>query len=235
VAAAAAEAIAARVTGVVVDVAGRIAAAARSGMGVVMAVGRGRGRQRAEASDREESTENEAPKTESKGTVQGEIGELGQFLVGVVERMKLGSFEISEAQEDDFLVYQLRGEAATALARGDGKGADAIQLLVNQAAKNASEDPQRIVVDIEGRTDDREETLGKLASRAASRALDSGRTIALEAMNPSDRRIVHVTLRDEERVATMSIGSGRYRQVVVVPEGAPEWEEAQEASKSANG
>jgi hypothetical protein len=45
-------------------------------------------------------------------------------------------------------------------------------------------------------------------------------------MNPKDRRTVHVALRDAEGIATMSVGDGRYRQVVVVPDSAPEYEEA---------
>jgi hypothetical protein len=45
---------------------------------------------------------------------------------------------------------------------------------------------------------------------------------------------VHVALRDREGVATTSVGSGRYRQVLVVPEGAPEYEEARRQSESAS-
>ena len=45
-------------------------------------------------------------------------------------------------------------------------------------------------------------------------------------MNPKDRRGIHEALREEEDIATMSIGDGRYRQVVVVPKGAPEYDEA---------
>jgi hypothetical protein len=45
-------------------------------------------------------------------------------------------------------------------------------------------------------------------------------------MNARDRRGIHMALRDMEGVATMSVGEGRYRQVVVVPEGAEEYEEA---------
>jgi predicted RNA-binding protein Jag len=55
--------------------------------------------------------------------------------------------------------------------------------------------------------------------------------VALDPMNGRDRRGIHVALRDVEGVATMSIGEGAYRQVVVVPEGAPEYEEALSASK----
>jgi hypothetical protein len=50
--------------------------------------------------------------------------------------------------------------------------------------------------------------------------------VALEAMNPKDRRTVHVALREADGIATMCVGDGRYRQVVVVPDNAPEYEEA---------
>ncbi len=198
--------------------------------------GRERGRDRDKGgrskAREEEKPAAEGPKTESKGTVEGEAGELGEFLLGVVERMKLGSFTLVENEEDDFVVYQLRGEASEALGAGDGRATDALQLVVNQAAKRIFEDPPRVVVDVEVSGEGRQSSLEKLASRAAARAVDTGRAIALDPMNGRDRRVVHMTLRETEKIATMSIGSGRYRQVVVVPEGAPEYDEAVEASRS---
>ena len=58
---------------------------------------------------------------------------------------------------------------------------------------------------------------------------------ARDPMSGRDRRVIHVALRGAEGIATMSIGEGRYRQVLVVPAGAPEWAEAKAASESANG
>ena len=69
--------------------------------------------------------------------------------------------------------------------------------------------------------------------RAAGRAKDTGRSVALDPMNGRDRRALHVAVRDIEGVITMSIGTGRYRQVVIVPEGAPEYEEAAQAAQEA--
>jgi spoIIIJ-associated protein len=89
-------------------------------------------------------------------------------------------------------------------------------------------------VDAEGDPDRRESFLTRLADRAARRAQDTRRSVALDPMNPRDRRIVHVALREADGIATMSVGSGRYRQVVVVPEGSPEYEEAVAASEAAS-
>ena len=162
----------------------------------------------------------------SVGTPKGDLGPVGEFVLGVVERMDLGPFEITGSEDGRFVVYQLAGVAAEELTATDGRVTEAIQLLANQAAGRQSDDPKRIVVDAEGDRQRREEFLARMAERAARRAKESNRSVALDPMNARDRRGIHMALRDMEGVATMSVGEGRYRQVVVVPEGADEYEEA---------
>jgi spoIIIJ-associated protein len=145
--------------------------------------------------------------------------------------MKLGSFEITELEENGVLIYQLEGPAAQLLGQ-DARAAEAMQLLANQAENQRSDEPMKIVVDVEGEADRREEFLSRVASRAAKRASDSGRSVALEPMNGRDRRMIHMAVRDLDAVATLSIGEGRYRQVVIVPEGAPDYEEAKKSSEA---
>jgi spoIIIJ-associated protein len=156
------------------------------------------------------------------------VGELGSFVKGLVERMELGPFEITETKENESLVViQVRGAAAQRLVGGEGRTVDAMQLLANQASLRISgDDAPRVVLDVEGDGDQREVYLTRVAERAASRARETGRPVALEAMNPKDRRSVHVALREADGIATMSVGDGHYRQVVVVPDNAPEYEEA---------
>jgi spoIIIJ-associated protein len=165
--------------------------------------------------------------------VIGELGEIGQFLLGAIERMELGSFEISESKDGEMIVLQVKGQAGQALSAGHGRTVDALQLLVNQVSARISPDRQRVVIDVEGDADAREEFLGKLADRVAKRALQTGRPVALDPMNGRDRRLIHVALRDREDVATMSEGEGQYRQVVVVPESSDEFEEARAKSERA--
>jgi len=166
------------------------------------------------------------------GTPSGEIGQVGDYVLGIIERMDLGPFEITENREGDLEIFEIRGPAATELARGEGRSVDALQLLANQAAMRLDADAPRVVVDIEGSAEARESLLDRIAKRVARRARESGRSVALDPMNARDRRLVHLALRDEEEVATMSMGEGRYRQVLVVPRGAPEFEEASRESNS---
>jgi len=165
--------------------------------------------------------------------VTEELGEIGQFLAGTIERMGLGSFEITESRDGEMVVLQVKGPAGNALSSGQGRTVDALQLLVNQVSARISPDRQRVVIDVEGDAEAREEFLGKLAERVAKRALQTGRPVALDPMNGRDRRLIHLALRDREDVATMSEGEGRYRQVVVVPESSDEFEEARAQSKRA--
>ncbi|MFP6640534.1 MAG: R3H domain-containing nucleic acid-binding protein, partial [Myxococcota bacterium] len=172
----------------------------------------------------------------SKGTADGTLGPAGDFILGAIERMGLGNFEIKESSEEDsnLLVYQVSGEVCEALGAGDGRAADALQLLANQAARLEEDDPPRVVIEVEGKSEERAGSLQKLAERAADRALESGRALALDAMNGRDRRVVHMALKERTDVATMGIGEGRYRQVLVVPEGAPEYDDAVESARDAN-
>ena len=207
----------------------------RGGRGRDRDRGRGRDRDRGRRAEGESRPTLEASgpshseePVESTGSAQGELSEIGKFVLGTVERMGLGNFEISENSEEgsDLTVCQLRGAAGTALGSGGVRTAEAVQLLANQVAKQLDVSG-RVVIDVEGDEDERESSLTALAGKAADRAADSGRSVALDPMNPRDRRIVHVALRDTDNIATMSIGDGRYRQVLVVPEGASEYEEAQ--------
>jgi predicted RNA-binding protein Jag len=187
----------------------------------------GRDRER----ERDEAPEEEAaPVGPSVGTARGELGEVGDYVKGLIERMELGPFEIERIEQDGVEVFRIEGAAAQGLTRGDGRTPDAIQLLANQVASRSNEDAPRIVVDVEGNHERREAFLTRVAERAAQRARETGRTVALDPMGPRDRRSIHVALRDAEDVATMSVGEGRYRQVMVVPEGAPEYEEARAAA-----
>ena len=200
---------------------------------------RGRGPDRDRSDDRggrpERAEPAAAPAVEgpSEATKIGELSPPSEFVAGVIERLEVGSFEIEEGDDDDLCVIQIRGAAAQNMTGGDGRAVDAIQLLANQAALRVEDDAPRVVLDVDGDREQRESYLEDLAQRAARRALKISRPVALDPMNGRERRVLHVALRDSDEVATMSTGEGRYRQVVVVPKGAPEYEEARRSSEEA--
>ncbi len=92
-----------------------------------------------------------------------------------------------------------------------------LQYLVNLIANRRLESWTRVVIDVEGYRTRREESLVGLAERIGRQVARSRRPIVLEPMPPNERRIVHLTLRNNPEVATESTGEGNMRRVTVHP------------------
>lgn len=98
-----------------------------------------------------------------------------------------------------------------------GETLRAIEFLVNQMMKRHDPDAPRVIVDIAGYKQARRESLQELARELADRVKQSGQSEELKPMNPADRRIVHMTLREIDGVESESHGEGPSRRIVVRP------------------
>ncbi|MBE3559332.1 MAG: protein jag [Ktedonobacteraceae bacterium] len=96
-----------------------------------------------------------------------------------------------------------------------GETLAALQLLVNLIVSHRTRHRIRIIVDAENYRLRREENLRSLAQRVAQQVRNYRRSIALEAMPPHERRIVHLALSDSKDISTESIGEGDERRVVI--------------------
>jgi spoIIIJ-associated protein len=106
----------------------------------------------------------------------------------------------------------------TALFIGQkGETIDALQYLINLAVYKERPFVKRVVLDAEGYRQRRVEALQGMAHRTARRAVREHRTVELPPMNSSERRVVHLYLRDNPGVTTQSEGNGDNRRVKVSP------------------
>lgn len=96
-----------------------------------------------------------------------------------------------------------------------GETLAALQLLVNLIVRNRTKRRMRIIVDAENYRQRREENLRSLAFRVAHQVRLNRRSVALEAMPPNERRIVHMALADYKDISTESIGEGDERRIVI--------------------
>lgn len=96
-----------------------------------------------------------------------------------------------------------------------GETLAALQLLVSLIVSHRTKHRMRIIVDAENYRERREENLRSLALRVAQQVRNYRRSIALEAMPPHERRIVHIALADSKDISTESIGEGDARRVVI--------------------
>ena len=96
-----------------------------------------------------------------------------------------------------------------------GETLSALQLLVSLIVGHRTKHRMRITIDAENYRERREENLRSLALRVAQQVRNYRRSIALEAMPPHERRIVHIALADSRDISTESIGEGDERRVVI--------------------
>ena len=136
------------------------------------------------------------------------------FLLGLTERMDVPvTIETMETEEQ--LRMQMSGENMSLLIGRRGETLDALQYLTSLNVNRGREDYLRVSIDTENYRAKREEALRKLAVRMAGRAKKSGRRVALEPMNPYERRILHSALQNDPDVTTHSEGEEPYRRVII--------------------
>lgn len=98
-----------------------------------------------------------------------------------------------------------------------GETLRAIEYLLNQMVKAHDGDSPRVMVDVAGYKEARRHSLEELARETAERVIASGEEEELKPMNPADRRVVHMALREISGVESESRGDGFDRRIVVVP------------------
>jgi spoIIIJ-associated protein len=126
--------------------------------------------------------------------------------------------DVEATQTDDGISLDIAGTPHTPRLIGHhGETLRAIEYLVNQMVKQAQPDAPRIAVDVAGYRAARRQALEQLARDTAARVAETGQEEELKPMNPAERRIVHMALRDLTNITTESRGVDRSRRIVIVP------------------
>lgn len=137
-----------------------------------------------------------------------------EFIKGVTDHMGM-SATVEAVDSPETLNVDVEGENMGALIGHHGETLDALQYLTSLVVNRGRDEYHRVLLDTEGYREKRIEALKQLAERTAVRASRIGR-VALEPMNPYERRILHTALQDNPRVTTYSEGEEPYRRVIIV-------------------
>jgi spoIIIJ-associated protein len=154
-----------------------------------------------------------------------EVGAVAaELLQGMLDRMDVRATVqvvayrgVLDEGQDAPLVLNIAGEDLGILIGRRAETLVALQYLTRLMVNHRVHRWVNLEVDVEGYKARREEQLVRLAERMAERAASTGRAVALEAMPPRERRIVHITLRNHPQVTTQSVGEGDQRKVTIVP------------------
>ncbi len=135
-----------------------------------------------------------------------------QFIEKCIEKMGFPGQAVITGHEDNKLTVSIQSNHSGILIGKKGKNLDALQLLTNVVAGRI-DNTLKVIVDAEGYRGRREETLIRIARKAAEEVRRDHRSKLLEPMNPFERRLIHTSLNSMADIATKSEGEGLYKQI----------------------
>ena len=138
------------------------------------------------------------------------------FIKGFVEVSGYGE-NIEVNKEDGEVRIEIKGAKATDLIGYRGESLHALQYIANVIENEKSREKKRVLLNIENYREKREQTLKDLAKRMAAKVIKTGKSVKLEPMNASDRRIIHLELQDSDKLTTISKGVEPNRYLVILP------------------
>ena len=144
-----------------------------------------------------------------------ETGKRAYDFLSNVTRMMGVDVEIRLRESEGQLVGQMIGDSLGVLIGRRGDTLDALQYLTSLQVNKGKDDYVRVTLDTEHYRAKRVDALTKLAGRMASRVRKTGHRVALEPMNPYERRILHSALQGNSYVTTFSEGEEPYRRVII--------------------
>lgn len=138
-----------------------------------------------------------------------------KFLTDVLHAMNMEVKITSGVDEEGALEIVMDGKNMGILIGKRGQTLDSLQYLTNRVANKTQDGYVRVKLDTEDYRRRRKETLENLAKNIAYKVKRTKKAVALEPMNPYERRIIHSALQSDRYVTTHSEGEEPYRRVVV--------------------
>lgn len=135
------------------------------------------------------------------------------FLRNILSRLEVDT-KVQITEENETITVVL-GEEASVLIGHRGQTLDALQYLIARYLNEEKDEWRKVVLDIDNYRDRREENLKSMAERMANQVIRTKRDVRTEPLTAPERRIIHMTLKENTAVTTFSIGEGARKRVVI--------------------
>lgn len=157
-----------------------------------------------------------------------------KYLSDVLRALGLEKFAITPVKRRGNVVLEISGEKLGVVIGKRGETLDSLQYLTILASNRSEESFCRLSLDCNGYRDKRNEALEALAKKTSAKVIKQGRKIALEPMNPYERRIIHSCVAEIEGVSSRSTGTEPYRKVVIYAD-RPKYDNRDRRRRSSGG
>jgi spoIIIJ-associated protein len=174
----------------------------------------------------EAPTESDSPPEDVQSTISDEdqaLQNARDTVVELLDKMKINAtVTASYIEDDDYngrkpILVDIHGNDLSILIGRKAETLNALQYITSLIVGKELGRSVPLTVDVEGYRTRRQKQIKQLANRIADQVIQTGRKQALEPMPPSERRIIHIELRNHPEVYTESTGEGDRRKVVIYP------------------
>ncbi len=147
---------------------------------------------------------------------EGKIEYIQSILEGILFRMGVEA-KVMAGEAGGDIQLEISGDSGGLLIGKHGRTLDALQYVLNRIYQKRFEDGEKVFVDAENYRKRRVEALENLALRLGEKVKRRRRAVVAGVFNSRDRRIIHMTLKGDGLLETMSMGEGFYKKLVIRP------------------
>ena len=139
-----------------------------------------------------------------------------QLTIGLLNRMGLKT-EVEGFFKEGNLYLEIRGDQDGILIGKYGRTLESLQMLVNRMVNKQLKNSMRVVIDIDDYRKRRSDNMAKMALRLGEKAKRTGHFLTVGPFNAHDRRIIHLTLKEDPSLKTESLGEGDLKKIKIIP------------------
>jgi spoIIIJ-associated protein len=161
--------------------------------------------------------------TKEEPTIDEEENNLAlakETLEKILTLMLLEGTSVKADQEDGVILLNIEGDKSGLLIGRRGRTLDALQFIVNKIVNKTLEKKAQVVVDSENYRQRRQDFLIQMALNMGDKVKRTRKPVTTNLLNPHDRRILHLALREDQEVDTKSRGEGVLKKVIIIPKRA---------------
>jgi spoIIIJ-associated protein len=139
-----------------------------------------------------------------------------QLTIGLLERMGIKT-EVEGFLKEGNLYLEIKGDQEGILIGKHGRTLESLQMLVNRMVNKQLKSSMRVLIDIDDYRKRRVDRMAKMAQRLGEKAKRTGHSLTVGPLNAHDRRIIHITLKEDPSLKTESLGEGELKKVKIIP------------------
>lgn len=152
---------------------------------------------------------------EKEGDTEKGLMRLRTTLQEIIALMGIKAHVEAQKREGE-IFFDIKGDGSGLIIGKHGQTLDALQYIINKiAASRYKELKERIILDTENYRARRVEALKNMALRLREKVKKMRKAVTIGPLNPQDRRVIHITLSEDEDVRTESKGEGFYKKLVI--------------------